>query len=154
MYGFLATLQPLPDRARPAPDEMRVIVGVVGKDVPGGDLGGEVRSAADVVPDLEEGCLYSLAIQDLEQLFRVRVTRTVVEGQDDHAFLRTSVPKTRVRRDSQDRGVSHSQSHSQTMSPPAAIPAPVAARVVAERTGRPVTVRTELPRPRRRRRYL
>jgi len=45
---------------------VRVIVGVVGYDVPGGDLGGELRFAADVVPDLEEGCPYSLAVQDLE----------------------------------------------------------------------------------------
>jgi len=34
-----------------------VIVGVVGYDVPGGDLGGELRFAADAVPDLEEGAL-------------------------------------------------------------------------------------------------
>jgi hypothetical protein len=64
--GFLATLQLFPDRARTAPDEVRVIVGVVGNNVPGGDLGGEVRFATDVVPDLEEGRPYSLAGKDLE----------------------------------------------------------------------------------------
>ena len=47
--GFLATLQLFPDRARPAPDKVWVIVGVVGNDVPRGDLGGEVRFAADVL---------------------------------------------------------------------------------------------------------
>jgi hypothetical protein len=64
--GFLATLQLFPDCARPAPEEVRVIVGVVGDDVLGGDLGGEVRFAADVVSDLEKGRPYSLAVQDLE----------------------------------------------------------------------------------------
>jgi hypothetical protein len=65
---------------------LRVVEGVVADDVPGGDLGGQVRLAPDVVPDLKEGGPDIFSVQDLEELPGVGVARPVVEGQGDHAF--------------------------------------------------------------------
>jgi len=84
--GFLTALQLFPDRARPAPDEVRVVEGMVTDDVPGGDLGGQVRLAPGVVPDLEEGGPDTFPVQDLEELFGVWVARPVIEGQGDRAL--------------------------------------------------------------------
>ena len=50
MDGFLTALQLFPDRARPAPDEVRVVIGVVADYVLGGDLGGQVGSRLTLFP--------------------------------------------------------------------------------------------------------
>src|SRR5215213_673459 len=94
--GLLASEQLFPDRAGPAPREVRVGKRVVADLVLGSDLGGEVRLAPDVVAYLEESCPKAFAIQDLEQMPRVRMAWAVVEGQGDHPLAGTSVPEDRA----------------------------------------------------------
>ena len=96
MDGLLATEHLFPDRPRPAPREVRVGERVVADLVLGSDLGGEVRLAYDVVAYLEEGRPDAFAVQDLEQLPRVGMTRAVVEGQGDHPLTCTSAPEDRA----------------------------------------------------------
>src|SRR5215211_9202654 len=94
--GLLASEQLFPDRAGPAPREVRVGKRVVADLVLGSDLGGEVRLAPDVVAYLEESGPNAFAVQDLEQVPRVRMAWAVVEGQGDHPLAGTSVPEDRA----------------------------------------------------------
>jgi hypothetical protein len=95
-YRFLPALQLLSDLLRAAPGKVRVGVGVVADCVYRRHFGGEAGFAPDVVSWHEESRPYPLAVQDLQQLLRVWVARSVVEGQRDHTLLGAGVPEDRA----------------------------------------------------------